>query len=86
MGLSLHTPESKSPWHAQVYTEIGGFGAGSTIAWQIFPTVGVDVARWLSLDFGYRWIDTDYESGSGLTFFKYDVLAQGPVVGFGFKF
>lgn len=86
VGLILHTPEGKSRWHAMVYTEIGGFGAGSKIAWQVFPTVGVDVAKRVSLDFGYRWLKTDYETGEGLTFFKYDVLAQGPVLGFAFKF
>ena len=39
-----------------------------------------------SLEFGYRWLDTNYESGEGITFFKYDVLTQGPIVGFAFKF
>jgi len=86
VGLQLKTPDTGKRWHAQVYTEIGGFGAGSTFTWQVFPTFGVDLARWVSLDFGYRWLDIDYSSGEDETLFKWDVLTQGPVVGFGFRF
>jgi len=86
VGLILHTPERGSKWHAQVYTEIGGFGAGSKFEWQIFPTVGIDVSKRMSLEFGYRWLDMNYESGQDLTFFKYDTLTQGAVMGFAFRF
>ena len=86
VGLQLHTPENGKRWHAQVYTEIGGFGAGSSFTWQVFPTVGVDLARQVSIEFGYRWLDIDYSSGDNLTLFKYDVLTQGPVIGFSFRF
>jgi hypothetical protein len=86
VGLQLRTPEAGKRWHAQVYTEIGGFGVGSTFTWQVFPTVGVNVAKWGSLETGYRWLDIDYSSGADLTLFKWDVLTQGPVVGFAFKF
>ena len=86
VGLQLHTPENGRRWHAQVYTEIGGFGAGSDLTWQVFPTFGVNLARWVSIDFGYRWLDIDYETGDNATLFKWDVLTQGPVLGFVFKF
>jgi hypothetical protein len=86
VGLQLHTPASGKRWHAQVYTEIGGFGVGSTFTWQIFPTVGVDLTKRASLEFGYRWLDIDYSTGENTTLFKYDVLTQGPVMGFGFRF
>jgi hypothetical protein len=86
VGLQLKTPETGTRWHAQVYTEIGGFGAGSTFTWQIFPTVGVNLAKWVSLDFGYRWLDIDYSSGENDTLFTYDVLTQGPILGFAFRF
>jgi hypothetical protein len=36
----------------------------------------------LSLDFGYRWIGTDYKSGEGNEQFAWDVLMQGPILGF----
>jgi hypothetical protein len=86
VGLQLKTPDTGGRWHAQVYTEIGGFGAGSTFTWQVFPTFGVNLAKWVSLDFGYRWLDIDYSSGEDETLFKWDVLTQGPVLGFGFRF
>ena len=35
---------------------------------------------------GYRWLGTDYETGSGTSKFKYDVVAQGPQIGFTFHF
>jgi hypothetical protein len=82
VGVQLRTPENGSRWHAQVYTEIGGFGVGSDFAWQVFPTIGVNLSTNASLEFGYRWLDLDYTSGEDLTLFKYDVLTQGPVVGF----
>ena len=86
VGLQLRTPENGKRWHAQVYTEIGGFGVGSTFTWQIFPTVGVDLTKRAALEFGYRWLDIDYSSGENTTLFKYDVLTQGPVLGFAFRF
>ena len=86
VGVQLHTPDTGKRWHAQVYTEIGGFGAGSTFTWQLFPTIGVNVSKRASLEFGYRWLDIDYTSGDGATLFKYDMLTQGPVMGFAFKF
>jgi hypothetical protein len=84
-GLTLRTGASR-PVQLRVYTEIGGFGLGSDFTWQIFPTVGIKLSRSASLELGYRWLDLDYASGQGLTEFRYDVLTQGPVVGFGFRF
>jgi hypothetical protein len=86
VGLQLRTPENGKRWHAQVYTEIGGFGVGSDFAWQVFPTVGVNLTKSASIELGYRWLDLDYSSGEELTLFKYDVLTQGPVMGFAFRF
>ncbi len=62
--------------------DVGGFGVGSDLTWQIFPYVGWQFARWGSLELGYRWLDMDYENGSGASRFKYDMLNQGPQFGF----
>jgi hypothetical protein len=86
VGVQLRTPDSGRRVHAQVYTEIGGFGVGSDFTWQIFPTIGVRLTERASLEFGYRWLDIDYETGEEATLFKYDVLTQGPLVGFAFRF
>jgi len=37
-------------------------------------------------DIGYRYYDVDYESGSGLSLFKWDVAHSGPLVGFSWEF
>lgn len=86
VGVQLHTPASGKRWHAQVYAEVGGFGAGSDFTWQVFPTFGVNLAKWVSIDFGYRWLGIDYKTGENETLFRYDVLTQGPVLGFRFMF
>jgi hypothetical protein len=86
VGVQFRTPENGSRWHAQVYTEIGGFGVGSTFSWQVFPTIGVNLSKNASLEFGYRWLDIDYSTGETATLFEYDVLTQGPVIGFAFRF
>ncbi len=38
------------------------------------------------LDLGWRYYDVDYESGSGVTRFKWDVAHSGPVIGFSWEF
>jgi hypothetical protein len=82
-GLTLRTAAGR-PVQLRVYSEIGGFGLGSDFTWQVFPTVGIRLGRGASLELGYRWLDLDYATGEGLSEFRYDVLTQGPVVGFGF--
>ena len=85
VGLTLRSPREHR-LHAQVYTEIGGFGAGSDFTWQVFPTLGWKFTDRFSLEVGYRWLDLDYETGDGNERFAYDVLTQGPVGGLAFRF
>jgi hypothetical protein len=35
---------------------------------------------------GYRAVSADYDEGSGLSEFKYDVVTQGPQLGVIFRF
>jgi hypothetical protein len=85
VGLILRSPEDRRAL-LRVYSEIGGFGAGSDFAWQIFPTVGIKLTKSASLEFGYRWLDLDYSAGDGDERFSYDVLTQGPLGGVAFRF
>ena len=66
--------------------DVGGFGIGSDVTWQAFPYLNWQLAKSVALQAGYRWIYTDYETGSGLQTFKYDILSQGPQFGFSFHF
>ena len=85
VGLILHTPGARRVG-VKLYTEIGGFGAGSTFEWQLFPAVAIALTKRASIDVGYRWLDMNYASGDGTEKFGYDVRTQGPVLGFAFKF
>jgi opacity protein-like surface antigen len=84
-GVTVRTT-AKRLVQLRLYAEVGGFGAGSDLTWQVFPGLSVNLTQKLSLDLGYRWLDLDYATGEGNDQFRYDVLTQGPVIGFGFRF
>lgn len=85
VGVVLRTP-GEHRWHAMLIADVGGFGIGSDLAWQAFPSVGFDMAKWASIEVGYRFMSTDYETGDGADEFAYDMLYQGPVLGVAFRF
>lgn len=66
--------------------EIGGFGIGSDLAWQVQAIAGYQFTKLFSVTGGYRIISLDYESGSGLGYFNYNIDTAGPIVRFGFSF
>jgi len=70
----------------QLRGEIGGFGIGSDMAWQVQALAGYRFSKLFDLSAGYRAISLDYSSGEGNKTFIYDVVTQGPVVKFGFSF
>jgi hypothetical protein len=49
--------------------------------WQAFPCFNWQFCKWGSAQLGYRWLGTDYESGSGLSKFRYDVIVHGAQIG-----
>jgi hypothetical protein len=73
-------------WHFSMQADIGGFGAGSDFAWQLFPVIGVDVGKRATLVVGYRVLSGDYTTGSGNQQFKYDIITQAFVLGAAFSF
>jgi hypothetical protein len=66
--------------------DVGGFGVGSDFTWQAYPYLNWRFAKWGSAQLGYRWLGTDYETGSGANKFRYDVVVQGPQIGLTFHF
>ena len=56
------------------------------LTWQVFPYLSWQFTKWGSLQVGYRWLDMNYETGSGASRFKYDMLNQGAQIGFTFHF
>jgi hypothetical protein len=66
--------------------DVGGFGVGSDLTWQIFPYFNWRFNDTGSLQLGWRWLATDYEDGSAASLFRYDVMLQGPQAGITFSF
>lgn len=63
----------------------GDIGAGgSDFVWNIAATFDYRFRDWGSVFFGYRWLDYDYDSGSGKDRYAYDALQQGPLAGLSF--
>jgi hypothetical protein len=61
--------------------DVGGFGAGSQIAWFASGSIGVNFTRNLFAEMGYRYFFMDYEK-NGLT---YDAAQSGLFIGIGVK-
>ncbi len=63
----------------------GDIGAGgSDFVWNLVGMFDYQFKDWGSVFFGYRWLDYDYDSGSGLDRYAYDALQQGPLAGLSF--
>jgi hypothetical protein len=73
-------------WDLRARGNIGGFGIGSKIYWQLQAYVDYHIARLFQLSAGYRAIKADYEKGSGSDYFLYNMTTFGPVLRFGFNF
>ena len=85
IGANLALPLGKS-FSLRLRGDVGGFGVGSDLTWQVYPYFNWQFARWGSLQLGYRWLYMDYETGSGADRFAYDILNQGAQLGFTFHF
>jgi hypothetical protein len=68
--------------------DIGGFGAGSDLAWNALAGFGYAVGekKKTTLALAYRVLDVDYEHGSGADQFLFDMQIGGPIVGAIFRF
>jgi hypothetical protein len=65
-------------WYFQTRANLGGFGVGSDLMWQLIAEVGIKSSERWSFSFGYRVIDIDYDHGSGDDRFVYDMQTFGP--------
>lgn len=77
VGVQLSFPIMKDKLSFDGRFDVGGFGAGSDVTWQAFPYLNWRFTKWGSVQLGYRWLGTDYETGSGANRFRYDVVLQG---------
>jgi len=81
VGVNLSIPFTKRIG-AGVLADIGGFGVGSDLAWEVMPVIGLSLNDMITLRAGYRWLDVDYDKDD----FLFDAMTQGWLAGLGFKF
>ena len=62
--------------------DVGGFGVGADIDWQVQGALQYKFNDWLTLEAGYRYLDVDYDNDG----FVWDVRMQGPVIGVKLRF
>ena len=65
--------------------DVGGFDAGSQFSWNVLGAYSFTFAVRNGITYsgllGYRALSVDFEEGSGLNKYVYDVVQHGPVVG-----
>ena len=62
--------------------DLGGFGVGSDLTYELMPSLSYRASDALSIEFGYRWLDIDFEDSD----FTYDVVQSGWMLGLGIGF
>jgi hypothetical protein len=80
LGVNFSVPFAEK-FSFNVRGDVGGFGVGSDLTWQAFPYFCWQFAKWGSVQAGYRLVYNDYETGTGLKRFHYDMLTLGPQLG-----
>jgi hypothetical protein len=70
---------------ATLRADIGGFGVGAELAWQLVGALAYRVIPGLSVVAAYRHLDMDYDSGNGADRFRFDAAMSGPAFGITFQ-
>jgi len=65
-----------------LYGDIGGFGVGSDLSWQVLGGIGIQTARWCDVELGYRALGFNYDPGRT----KQDLTTHGPIIGWVIRF
>lgn len=86
VGVRLWAPIPGPAWRVGLRADVGGFGLGSKLAYQLYPMVAFRPTALLSIQLAYRVLAMNYESGSGAGAFVYDMTIFGPQLGLGFHF
>jgi hypothetical protein len=73
-------------WTLRGRADIGGFGIGSRLTWQLAGYVDFRASDLVAVVGGYRWIYNEYEEGNGNSLFHYDMTVSGPALGVSFIF
>lgn len=66
----------------ELLADVGGFGVGSDLTYEIMPSVSYALNESLALRAGFRWMDVDFEDSD----FEFDTTQAGFLFGLGFRF
>jgi hypothetical protein len=81
VGLRTFTRFNEK-WTLIARGDIGG--GGSDFVWNLAFMVDYKLKEWCSVFAGLRFLDYDYDSGSGKNHYAYDATQQGPLAGISF--
>ena len=69
-------------YYTAVRGEIGGFGVGADLMWEVETVVGINLTRSIFTEIGYRALGGNYENNS----FRFDAVMHGPQITTGITF
>jgi hypothetical protein len=69
-------------YYTAVRGEIGGFGVGADLMWEVETVVGINLTRSIFTEIGYRALGGNFEENN----FKFDVVMHGPQITTGITF
>jgi hypothetical protein len=69
-------------WGYSAYGDVGGFGAGSKLSWQLWGTVDYSLTKAWTLSGGWRHLDIDYANDG----FVFDAALDGPIIAAEYRF
>jgi hypothetical protein len=81
VGLRGRYNFSKAVYTA-VRGEIGGFGVGADLMWEVEGVLGINLTRSIFTELGYRALGGNFENDN----FKFDVVMHGPQITTGITF
>jgi len=84
IGIRWRWPFTEE-WTSIVKGFIEGFGGSSEVLWEGFALLTWQPWKHAQILLGYRAAVIDYETGSGLSRFAYDVTLSGPIAGINFR-
>ncbi|MGC1322136.1 MAG: hypothetical protein WA849_08140, partial [Candidatus Udaeobacter sp.] len=81
VGLRTRYNFSKT-YYTGVRGEIGGFGVGADLMWEVETVVGINLTRSIFTEIGYRALGGNFEDRD----FRFDVVLHGPQITTGVTF
>jgi len=69
-------------YYTAIRGEIGGFGVGADLMWEVETVVGINLTRSIFTEIGYRALGGNYENND----FRFDAVMHGPQITTGITF